>query len=164
MAAVVGRPTGAQPAADVHAPVASLDCRHRCVHVALCMCLVADSSSPVCYSHWQSVGPFSIDPGTDLGRPAGIGGVSGYYSVSILEAFVGTAHGGVWRSRVSAHSVVGAHWEAVTDHMPCSSISVIAGSIDDEKVVAAGCGLDSSGDRRDGEPMGVMITIDRGNT
>ena len=130
------------------------------------MFLLADSSSPVCYSHWQSVGPFAVDPGTDLGHPAGMGGVTSSYesTAAVLNGFVGTAHGGVWRSTVRTKSFEGAHWEAVTDHMPCSSVSALAGSILDTAVVAVGCGLDSGAGGRDGEPMGVMITLDRGNT
>ena len=130
----------------------------------LCACvLLADSSSPVCYSHWQSVGPFAVDPGTDL---AGIGAVGNiFHSASNGEAFVGTAHGGVWRGSASyAVTFEGVHWEAVTDHMPCSGVSALAGSTSDTAVVAVGCGLDSSAGGRHGEPMGVMITLDRGNT
>jgi len=113
------------------------------------------------------VGPFAVDPGVaPLSDPGGIGGVSSFYITSKTErnGFVGTTHGGVWRATVPSPTFGQSHWEPVTDSMRCASISVLAASILDSNVIVAGCGAINSGDKRTGEPMGVMITFDEGET
>jgi uncharacterized cupin superfamily protein len=110
------------------------------------------------------VGPFAVDPGAS---GAGIGGVSSFHITTqpLLNGFVGTTHGGVWRASVPSGTFgQSSHWESVTDQMACSSISVLAGAPLDSKVIVAGCGSMTSGDKRMDEPMGVMITIDNGET
>lgn len=75
-------------------------------------------------------------------------------------------NGGVWRTRniTGLEAYGGPHWEALTDHMPCTSISALSGSKDDSNILLAGCGFPSNAAGRGSEPLGVMMTMDGGET
>ena len=129
----------------------------------------ANSSSPLCYAHWQSIGPFAVQPGSTASAPEGIGAITSIWTANGV-AFAGSANGGVWRtmSLSGTASYGGPLWVPMTDTMDCGSITAISGYDNSGTlVVAAACGLASSsrsGSVRAGEMSGVMLTTDGGST
>ena len=84
---------------------------------------------------------------------------------------MGAANGGVWRTANIIAAVP--HWEAVTDNSPvaCQSISALAASPHNPKVVVAGCGGSTSSEMgtdwnsvNDGDWAGLMISTDAGDS
>ncbi len=130
---------------------------------SLNFCLLG-TSSPLCDAHWQSVGPFSIQPG-DLSYPIGIGAATQLW-VHEDTAYVGTVNGGVWRTNTfhTYDAFEGPHWEPTTDQSPCNSITALSASNDDSLTVIAGCGHPSNGGSVSGEARGVIVTHDGGDT
>jgi hypothetical protein len=129
----------------------------------------AGSSQPVCFSHWQSVGPFGVRHSvaglSTASDPEDIGAIHSVWTAGDL-AFVAAVNGGVWRSKTfhAYDSLGGPHWSPGTDALPCASMAAVSGSAADPTVAVAGCGYRSNSAQRGGEAMGAMVTTDGGDS
>src|SRR5438132_1598049 len=117
-----------------------------CVCVVMCVCLFLGVSSPICYSYWQSIGPFNVNHMefgiNDLTDPEDIGALHQVVMDGDV-AYAGSVNGGVWKTN-NLHgkdSYGGPHWYSVTNDMNCASIEAIDMAKTDNRVIVAGCGL-----------------------
>ena len=104
-------------------------------------------------SSWASIGPRPITRG-NFGNWSGRISAFAYDPRNVSRMYLGTANGGVWRSRNA-----GGSWDPVTDDMPSLAIGAIAVDPTNPDTVYA-----ASGDPNGFYGAGIYVTNDAGDT